>query len=113
VLQASADELSSIEVARAQLAVDRLGLGNDADVLNEALRLVDWEGRLRLDKRVTFMAKEGAVFSPSAVAEGAGIDADGPMSPMERMRELTTLLDTGLITQVEYNAKRQAIIESL
>ena len=45
---------------------------------------------------------------------GAGEAADGPEpSPAERLRELKTLLDDGIITEEEYETKRRELVDQL
>lgn len=50
--------------------------------------------------------------NPAVQATQQNLNADAN-SPMEKMKMLKTLLDNGLLTQEEYNAKRTAIINSI
>lgn len=58
----------------------------------------------------------GAVYNlqpnPVVVQLRCGVEASAPVSPMEtQLRDLQSLMDKGLITQTEYEKKRQSILE--
>ena len=87
---------------------------DDSTIHNGAQRAMapgKWMATLRRDLRSAFASVN--VRAESQPAAGVARPQAAARDPVQRLRELKSLLDSGLITQAEYEAKRAQILKDL
>jgi hypothetical protein len=111
-IQAAAHRYSELAASPdvAQALVDQKMLDHWVTWSGEVSEAV---GNAHLRRHATVTARQAADTNPG---DGRGVHAPGPNAdrgPRERLRQLTDLLQSGLITQAEFEARRNSVLDSI